>query len=134
MESKNTEIELKEKTMKMKNWAVIGATNKKDKFGYKIYKRLKEYGYNAFAVNPNVEKIDGDKCYNNLNAIEEVIDVVDLVVNASIGIKVMKEIKANNIKYVWLQPGARSQEIREYAENNNINLIARSIYRELFLS
>jgi hypothetical protein len=134
MTSINNEIDLKNKTMKMKNWAVVGATDKKDKFGYKIYKRLKEYGYNVFAVNPNLKRIDGDKCYDGLSSIEEDIEVVDLVVNSSIGIKVMKEINENNIKYVWLQPGARSQEIREYAEKHNIYLIARSIYRELFLS
>ncbi len=37
-----------------KVWAVIGATHKTDKFGYKIYKCLKEHGYEVYPVNPNV--------------------------------------------------------------------------------
>ena len=41
-----------------KVWAVIGATHKTDKFGYKIYKCLKEHGYEVYPVNPNVESID----------------------------------------------------------------------------
>ena len=45
-----------------KVWAVIGATHKTDKFGYKIYKCLKEHGYEVYPVNPNVTSIDGDTC------------------------------------------------------------------------
>ena len=40
-----------------KVWAVIGATHKTDKFGYKIYKCLKEHGYEVYPVNPNVTSI-----------------------------------------------------------------------------
>jgi len=127
------EISLKNKTMDMKNWAVVGATDKKDKFGYKIFKRLKEYGYNVYPVNPGLDQIDGDKCYSDLNSIDAKIEVVDMVVNSTIGLEVMKDVKNNGIEYVWLQPGARSQKIREFAEKNNIKIIARSIYRELFV-
>ena len=49
-----------------KVWAVIGATHKTDKFGYKIYKCLKEHGYEVYPVNPNVTSIDGDTCYPSL--------------------------------------------------------------------
>ncbi len=133
MSDKLDEISLRDKTMAMKNWAVVGATDKKDKFGYKIYKRLKEYDYNVYPVNPSLDQIDGDKCYPNLNSIDAKIEVVDMVVNSSIGLEVMKDVKNNEIEYVWLQPGARSQKIREFAAKNNIKIIARSIYRELFV-
>ena len=133
MSDKLDEISLRDKTMAMKNWAVVGATDKKDKFGYKIYKRLKEYDYNVYPVNPSLDQIDGDKCYPNLNSIDAKIEVVDMVVNSSIGLEVMKDVKNKGIEYVWLQPGARSQKIREFAAKNNIKIIARSIYRELFV-
>lgn len=133
MSDKLDEISLRDKTMAMKNWAVVGATDKKDKFGYKIYKRLKEYDYNVYPVNPSLDKIDGDKCYPNLKSIDAKIEVVDMVVNSSIGLEIMKDVKNKGIEYVWLQPGARSQKIREFAAKNNIKIIARSIYRELFV-
>lgn len=124
-------MNLKEETIKMKNWAVVGATNKRRKFGYKIYQRLKENGYNVYPVNPNLDNINGDRCYDNLDEIDDRIDVVDLVVNPEIGIKIMEEIKKNNIKYVWLQPGARSAEIRRFARENDIDYINGCIYLEL---
>jgi hypothetical protein len=128
---REAKMNLKEETIKMKNWAVVGATNKRRKFGYKIYQRLKENGYNVYPVNPNLDNINGDKCYDNLDEIDDRIDVVDLVVNPEIGIKIMEDIKKNNIKYVWLQPGARSAEIRRFTRDNDIDYINGCIYVEL---
>ncbi|MBS3810229.1 MAG: CoA-binding protein [Halanaerobiales bacterium] len=122
---------IKKETLKMKNWAVVGATDKKDKYGYKIVKALDENGYNVFPINPSLNKIEGIKTYDNLSSVEEKIDVVDMVVNPQIGKLIMKEINELKIKYVWLQPGTRSDEIREYAEDNDIKLVESCIYATL---
>lgn len=37
--------------------------------GNAIRDRLRERGYEVFAVNPNAERIDGERCYANLDAI-----------------------------------------------------------------
>ncbi len=50
--------------------AIVGVSRKKSKFGNVIYKELKKKGVNVFGVNPNMENIDGDKCYNNLYELE----------------------------------------------------------------
>ena len=124
-------MNLKEKTMKMKNWAVVGATTKKNRFGYKIVKKLNDNDYNVFPVNPKFEEVGGLKCYDQLSSIEAQIDVVDMVVNPKHGIKVMEEINKLGIKYVWLQPGTRSQEIRDFAAENDIELVENCIYANL---
>ncbi|MCF8002366.1 MAG: CoA-binding protein [Halanaerobiales bacterium] len=122
---------VKKDTLKMKNWAVVGATNKKEKYGYKIVKILNENDYNVFPINPSLGDIDGIKVYKNLSEIKEDIDVVDMVVNPQIGKIVMKEINKLGIKNVWLQPGTRSDEIREYAKENDINIVESCIYATL---
>lgn len=124
-------MSLKQKTMELKNWAVVGATTKKNRFGYKIVKKLNENDYNVFPVNPKFKEVDGLKCYDNLSSIDSQIDVVDMVINPKHGIKVMKEINELGIKYVWLQPGTRSQEIRDFAAENEIELIEDCIYASL---
>ncbi|MFW5961726.1 MAG: CoA-binding protein [bacterium] len=124
-------MSLIEKTMKMKNWAVVGATTKETRYGYKIVKKLNENNYNVFPVNPKFEEVNGLKCYDDLNSIDSQIDVVDMVVNPKTGIKVMKEINKIGIKYVWLQPGTRSQEIRDFAAENDIELVESCIYANL---
>ena len=89
-----------------KVWAVIGATHKTDKFGYKIYKCLKEHGYEVYPVNPNVTSIDGDTCYPSLSALPVVPGVVDFVVPEAAGLAAIDECKQLGIKTIWLQPGA----------------------------
>lgn len=64
-----------------KNFAVIGVTPDKSKYGYKIYKRLKEKGYHTFGVSPKYQEIDGNKMYENLDVIPSPIDVVVFVIN-----------------------------------------------------
>lgn len=123
---------LKEKTVEMKNWAVVGASNNKSKFGYKIVKVLKDKGYNVYPVNPKLESLEGLKCYDSITDIDTDIDVVDMVVNPKIGISVIKEIKEKGIKYVWLQPGTRSKEIKEYANDAGISIIEDCIYATLW--
>ncbi|MEC9490041.1 MAG: CoA-binding protein [Halanaerobiales bacterium] len=124
-------MSLKQKTMELKNWAVVGATTKENRFGYKIPKKLKENDYTVYPVNPKFEEVAGLKCYDNLSSIDNQIDVVDLVVNPELGIKIMEEVNKLGIKYVWLQPGTRSQEIRDFAAKNDIELVEDCIYASL---
>ena len=46
-----------QQALDQKVWAVIGATHKTEKFGYKIYKCLKDHGYEVYPVNPNIAEI-----------------------------------------------------------------------------
>lgn len=124
-------MNLKKETMELKNWAVVGATTKQNRFGYKIVKKLKENNYNVYPVNPKFKEVAGLKCYDDLSSIDNQVDVVDLVVNPELGIKIMEEVNKLGIKYVWLQPGTRSQEIRDFAAKNDIELVEDCIYASL---
>ncbi|NMA83719.1 MAG: CoA-binding protein [Epulopiscium sp.] len=106
-----------------KVWAVVGATTDTDKYGYKIYKALKDAGYTVYPISPKYEKIDGDQAYKTLSDLPETPQVVDFVVNPRIGVEVVKECKQLGIKDIWLQPGTVSDEILEYAQSNDINAL-----------
>jgi predicted CoA-binding protein len=108
---------------KYNNWAVIGITLDQEKYGYKIYHQLKKINKNVYGVNPKYSIIDNDKIYSNLLDIDNDIDVVVMVVNPKIGISYLDEIKNKNIKYIWLQPGTESQELKNKANELNLNVI-----------
>jgi len=44
---------------KNNKFAVIGASNNEEKYGYKVYKQLKKNGYQIYPINPREELIDG---------------------------------------------------------------------------
>ncbi|QUI24258.1 CoA-binding protein [Vallitalea pronyensis] len=107
----------------MKKWAVVGATEEQNKFGYRIYKKLKDHGYTVYPVSVKYDEIDGDKAYKNLSDLPEKVDVVDFVVNPKIGLSIIEQCKELGIEHVWLQPGTASTEILDYAKENQIAIV-----------
>ncbi|TCT16279.1 hypothetical protein EDC18_102296 [Natranaerovirga pectinivora] len=106
-----------------KNWAVVGVSADKERYGYKIYKKLKAHGYNVFGINPGIQELDGDKVYKSLKDLPEKVDVVNFVVNPKIGISVVEDCAAEGVKYIWLQPGTVSDEVLELASEKEIEAV-----------
>lgn len=113
----------KEQALACKKWAVVGATDNRDKFGFKIYRKLKNHGYEVYAVNPGLSKVLGEKCYATLAELPVKVDVVDFVVNEKIGLDVLQQMQELGIATAWLQPGADSKAVLDKAEELGINAI-----------
>ena len=52
-----------------KRVAVTGVSTPKTHGSNNVYKRLRERGYEVFAVNPNADEVEGDSCYQDLKSI-----------------------------------------------------------------
>lgn len=114
---------LKQEMLNKKVWAVVGATSNKEKFGYKIYKKLKDRGYQVYPINPGYDEIDGDKCYKSISELPVKPDCVDIVVSPKISNKVVEEIVDEGIEYVWFQPGTFTEETIELAETKGLKFV-----------
>ncbi len=106
-----------------KIWAIVGATDNREKFGYKIYKCMKDAGYQVYAVNPGVTEIAGDKCYSSLEALPVKPEVVDVVVPPRVGEQVMKQCADLGIATAWLQPGADAASVVQAGEKLGLGII-----------
>lgn len=116
-------IKIKEEMLKKKVWAVSGVTAKKDKFGYKIWKILKEHNYETYGVNPNYEEIEGDKIYYSIKELPIKIDVLDMVVPPRIAISTLDEAKEAGIEYIWFQPGTYNDEVLAKAKELDFKIL-----------
>jgi hypothetical protein len=57
--------------------AVTGVSREpKDHGSNIVYRRLRERGYDVFAVNPNADEVEGDRCYPDLGAIPGGVEAV----------------------------------------------------------
>jgi len=110
---------LKEKNI----FAVVGASRDPRKYGYQVYKDLKNAGYEVYPVNPNAREILGDKCYPSLESLPVKPDVVDLVVPPKITEVVVKTCKKLGIKKVWMQPGSESEMAINFCRKNGMDVI-----------
>jgi len=58
--------------------AVTGVSRTpKDHGSNSVYKRLRERGYQVFAVNPNATQVEGDRAYPDLKSIPGGVHAVD---------------------------------------------------------
>lgn len=113
-----------------KNWAVVGANENRDKFGYKIYKFMLRAGYNVYPVNPGLETVLGNKCYKSLKDLPVKPDVVDVVVPPKVGEQIMRDCAEMGIKNVWLQPGADGEQVVRTGKELGLNVIQACILVE----
>ncbi|MBO8137844.1 MAG: CoA-binding protein [Desulfotomaculum sp.] len=116
-----------------KVWAVLGSFANEEKWAYKIYKNLKKSGYTVYPVNPRLKEIDGEPCYQNLESLPQVPEVVNLVTPPQATEKIVEQCIKLGIKYVWMQPGAESEEAIKKAENAGLNVIHNTCVYKLTL-
>lgn len=109
--------------LNLKTWAVVGATDNKEKFGYKIFKVMLEAGIEVYPVNTGVAEILGKKCYPTLRDLPIKPEAVDIVVPPKVGEKIMHECAEIGIKNVWLQPGADAPQVIHVAEELGLNVV-----------
>ncbi|GAB6098600.1 CoA-binding protein [Halanaerocella petrolearia] len=109
--------------LKQDTYAVVGASQNKTKYGYKVFKFLKEKGLTVYPVNPSVKEVAGVKCYPKLASISEEIDVVVSIVPPQISKKIAREVAELDISYFWMQPGAEFESAKEFCEKLGLKSI-----------
>lgn len=112
-----------ERFLKGKTIALVGATNKTEKWGYKILRALKSRGYAVLPVHPSVEKIDGDHVFKSLRELPERPDGVNIVVPPSATEEAVRLCKELGVELVWMQPGAESDEAIDFCDRNGLECI-----------
>jgi uncharacterized protein len=111
-----------------KRIAVTGVSRKPQGHGSNaVYKRLRERGYEVFAVNPNADEVEGDKCYHELKEIPGGVDAVVLATRPETAPATMRECAELGIKQAWMHrafgQGSVSTEATAYGRANGITVI-----------
>ena len=92
-----------------------------------VYRRLRERGYEVFAVNPNRDQVEGDRCYPDLKSIPGGVEAVVIGTRPEIGERTMEECAELGIKHVWMHrgPGAGSVSAAatDYGRQQGITVI-----------
>ncbi len=106
-----------------KVWAVVGATENPEKFGNRIYRRLKQRCYEVYAVNPMYDIVDGDPCYGSLSELPKVPEVIDMVVSPKRAIPVLEEAAKLGVRYIWFQPHTYDDEVLRITEQLGLEYV-----------
>jgi predicted CoA-binding protein len=71
-----------------------------------VYKRLRERGYEVFAVNPNAAEVEGDRSYSDLTSIPGGVEAVVIATRPEFAEATMRECAELGIKHVWMHHGS----------------------------
>ncbi len=94
-----------------KRVAVTGVSRSpKDHGSNVVYRRLRDRGYDVFAVNPNADTVEGDRAYDDLRSIPGGVDAVVIGTSPEHANETMRECAELGIEHVWMHrgPGAGS--------------------------
>src|SRR3954447_22625384 len=67
-----------------------------------VYKRLRDRGYEVFAVNPNADEVEGDRCYHHLRDIPDGVDAVVIATRPERVEATMAECADLGIQQTWM--------------------------------
>jgi predicted CoA-binding protein len=99
-----------------KRVAVTGVSRTPNTHGSNtVYRRLRERGYDVFAVNPNAQEVEGDRCYQDLKSIPGGVDAVVIGTRPEIAADTMRDCAELGIKHVWMHWGGGASSVSDTA-------------------
>ena len=111
-----------------KRIAVTGVSREPASHGSNIvYQRLRERGYEVFAVNPNAEQVEGDPAFHDLASIPGGVEAVVIGTRPETAMETVKECAELGIKRVWMHRGfgggSVSETAAEFGRANGLEVI-----------
>jgi predicted CoA-binding protein len=111
-----------------KRVAVTGVSRRPQSHGSNVvYRRLRERGYEVFAVNPNADEVEGDPCYRELRAIPGGVEAVVIGTRPELAEETMHECAELGIEHVWMHrsfgAGSVSAAATAYGRERGIAVI-----------
>jgi predicted CoA-binding protein len=113
--------------------AVVGYSDDPSRTSYQIGSFLKDVGYTVYAVNPNVESIDGEPAYASLADVPEPIDIVDVFRRSEFLSGVVDDAIAVGAKVVWAQLGVSDPAAAEKGEAAGVAVIMNNCIKVTYL-
>ena len=111
-----------------KRVAVTGVSRTPGSHGSNVvYTRLRDRGYQVFAVNPNAEEVEGDRAYHDLASIPGGVEAVVIGTRPELGEQTMRECAQLGIDHVWMHRGPGGGSVSEtatrYGREHGISVI-----------
>ncbi len=83
--------------------------------GNVVYKRLRDRGYDVFAVNPNADEVEGDRAYDDLRSIPGGVEAVVIATRPEHADATMRECVELGIEHAWMHRGPGAGSVSETA-------------------
>lgn len=97
--------EAAEEFLAQRRIAVAGVSRDPKQAANLIYRRLRSAGYEVYAVNPNADEVEGDRCYPTVAAIGTAVDGVVVVTTPEVAAGLAEDCAQAGVPRAWLHRG-----------------------------
>ncbi len=115
--------EIKVIVEKSKTIAVVGLSPKESRPSNMVARYLINAGYKIIPVNPGHDSILGLRCYADLLAIPERVDIVDIFRRAEDVGPIVQQAVEIRCKTIWMQQGIINHAAAELARKNGLHVV-----------
>jgi uncharacterized protein len=105
--------------------AMAGVSRNPKKFGRAAYEELTRKGLKVIPINPNMESLDGNECYADVQHLPEGIKSLIVMTKKEQTAKVVADALEKGIENIWIQQSSDTQEALNLLKGKNINLITK---------
>jgi predicted CoA-binding protein len=108
--------------------AVTGVSRHPESHGANVvYRRLRDRGYEVFAVNPNTKEVEGDPAFQDLHSIPGGVEAVVIGTRADLAEAAMRECVDLGIQHVWMHrsvgAGSVSRAAADFGREHGVHVI-----------
>ncbi len=103
--------------------AVVGLSSKPHRPSYGVTRYMQLAGYHIIPVNPNEEKVLGEKSYARLEDVPVQVDVVNIFRRSEYVPAIVESAIAVGAWAVWMQEGVIHQQAAERAREAGLQVV-----------
>jgi len=108
---------------KYTNIAIVGLSASSNRPSYGVANYLLTVGYNIYPVNPKYDNILNIKCYPNLLAIPDPIEIVNIFRKPNQILPVIQESINIKAKVIWMQSGIINLQAANLAREAGLEVV-----------
>ncbi len=105
------------------NVAILGASNKPDRYSHKALVFLLEQGHRPYLVHPLLTEIEGFPVYSSLRLIPYPIDTVTVYLSAKNQQAIAEDILQSSCRRIIFNPGAENPELEQQLKKQGKNVL-----------
>jgi len=111
--------------------AVVGLSSKRYRPSYGVSEYMQRAGYRIIPVNPQETEVLGERCYPDLDAVPEAIDIVDIFRRAEYVPEIVEAAIRKGATTIWMQEDVVHEDAARRAREAGLDVVMdRCILKE----
>jgi uncharacterized protein len=110
--------------LKPKKFALIGLSRDPKKFSRTLFKELTAKGYDIYPVNPNMDDVEGKRCYHDVSSLPENVKHALFMTPKASTAGAVENALHRGFTHIWIQQGAETKEAIDAARQNSAKLVS----------